>query len=132
MIKKIKQHLNYPSEKSKAGKTIELVVLSLLLAIVITPGLFYTDIMAHEFYHYVSNKEISEEICLDLNKPYSGHVKVTFNNEEELLKYESEGLNEEEKKAEIAGHIAAFIYLINAVVVVNWILMLIVRKHKGR
>ncbi|MBU4502525.1 MAG: hypothetical protein KKA79_08055 [Nanoarchaeota archaeon] len=129
---KIKQHLNYPSEKSKAGKTIELVVLSFLLSILIAPGLFFTDIMAHEFYHYAMHTEISEEICLDINKPYSGHVKIIFNNEEELLKYESEGLNEEEKMANIVGHGAAFLYLINAMVVVNWILMLIVRKQKER
>lgn len=110
----------------------ELVVFSFLLTLLIAPGLLYTDVMAHEFYHYAKHQDIAEEICLDMNKPYWGHVKISFNDEEELLKYESEQLNEEEKKANLFGHVASGIYLINSLVVVNWILMLISRRRREK
>ncbi|MBM3200694.1 hypothetical protein FJZ53_07170 [Candidatus Woesearchaeota archaeon] len=120
-------------EKRKRVKDLfELSVFSLLLALLIAPGLFYTDIMAHELYHYAKNKEITEEICIDINKPYWGHVKVGFEDEQALLKYRSEEMNKEERNANIFGHIASAIYLINALIVVNWMLMLVVRKQRSR
>ena len=122
-------------EESKKGmikfkKILELVVFSILLTLLVAPGLFYTDVMAHEFYHYLMHQDVAEEICIDINKPYWGHVKIMFNDQEELLKYESEQLNEEERKANIFGHIASGIYLINALIVVNWMILLIVRKQR--
>ena len=128
MKKKIKHYFKYHFDKEQAKKIGELTIFSFLLALLIAPGLFYTDIMAHEFYHYASHKNISEEICLDLNKPYSAHVKIIFDDAEELLKYEAEELDAEERRANIVGHTAAFFYLINAMVVVNWMLLLIIRS----
>ena len=122
-------------EESKKGmikvkKILELVIFSFLLTLLVAPGLFYTDVMAHEFYHYLMHQDVAEEICIDINKPYWGHVKIMFNDQEELLKYEAEQLNEEERKANIFGHIASGIYLINALIVVNWMILLIVRKQR--
>ncbi len=119
-------------KKTMFKKVLELVAFSFLLAILIAPGLFYTDVVAHEFYHYAKHQDVAEEICVDINKPYWGHVKISFENQEELLKYESESMNEEEKNADIFGHIASALYLINALVVVNWMLMLIVRRQRER
>lgn len=111
---------------------LELVVFSFLLALLIAPGLFYVDVLAHEFYHYLKHQDVAEEICIDINKPYWGHVKISFNDREELLKYESEQLNEEERNANIFGHIASAIYLVNALIVVNWMLLLLVRRQKEK
>lgn len=113
-------------------RILEIVVFSFLLALLIAPGLFYTDVVAHEFYHYVKHQDVAEEICIDVNKPYWGHVKVGFENSKDLLKYESEQLNEEERKANIFGHIASAMFLINALAVANWMLMLIVKRQREK
>jgi len=118
--------------KNKIKRVFELVVFSFLLAILITPGLFYKDVVAHEFYHYLRHQDVAEEICIDINKPYWGHVKISFENEEELLKYEAEELNEEERKANMFGHVASVMYLINALIVVNWMLMLVVKRQREK
>ncbi len=110
-------------------KVLELVVFSFLLSLLIIPGLFYTDVLAHEFFHYVSNKGIAEEICIDINKPYLGHVKVGFNEQKELLEYKWNEMDKEEKRANLFGHIVAGLYLINALVVVNWMLNLVVKRQ---
>lgn len=119
-------------ERSRLKNALELVVFSFLLALLIAPGLFYTDVIAHEFYHYLRHQDTAEEVCVDVNKPYWGHTKISFENEEELLKYESGQMNEEEKNANIFGHGVSVIYLVNALAVVNWMLMLIVRRQKER
>lgn len=111
---------------------IELVVFSFLLAILIAPGLFYTNVIAHEFYHYAKHQDVAEEICIDINKPYWGHVEIGFDNQKELLKYEVQELDEEEKNADIFGRVASVMYLVNALIVVNWMLLLIVRKQKKK
>lgn len=125
-----------PKESDEKGrrfkKFFEIIAFSFLLAILVAPGLFYTDVMAHEFYHYAQHQDIAEEICIDVNKPYGGYVKIIFENQEELLKYESERIDEEEQNAELFGHIASLLYLINALVVVNWMLMLVVRRQKEK
>jgi len=133
MAEKVLQKKEEETEKSsKFKKVFELTVFSFLLAILIAPGLFYTDVMAHEFYHYAKHQGVTEEICIDVNKPYWGHVKISFEDQEELLKYESELMNEEEKNANLFGHAASVLYLVNALVVVNWILTLIVRRQKEK
>lgn len=119
-------------KSSKFKKVFELTAFSFLLAILIAPGLFYTDVLAHEFYHYAKHQDVAEEICVDINKPYWGHVKISFENQEELLKYESESMNKEEKNADLFGHIASALYLVNALIVVNWMLMLVVRRQKEK
>jgi len=124
---KIEKKLNL-----KFKQIFELIVFSFLLTILIVPGLFYTDVIAHEFYHYAMHQDITEEICIDINKPYWGHVKVTFENEEELLKYESEQSSKEERNANLCGHIASGIYLINSLIVVNWMLILTLRRQKKK
>lgn len=118
--------------KIKLKNIFELIVFSFLLALLIAPGLFYTDVIAHEFYHYLKHQDVAEELCIDVNKPYWGHVKITFDNEEELLKYESEQLNKEERNANLFGHIASAMYLVNALIVVNWMLMLMIRRQREK
>jgi hypothetical protein len=131
MVEKVLQ--NEADEKSSRFKKVfELTAFSFLLAILIAPGLFYTDVVAHEFYHYAKHQDIAEEICIDINKPYGGHVKISFENQEELLKYESERMDKEEKNADLFGHITSALYLVNALVVVNWMLMLVVRRQKEK
>jgi len=132
MAKKILQKKEGHYKHVKLKRVFELTVFSFLLAILIAPGLFYTNVMAHEFYHYAKHHDVTEEICIDINKPYFGHVKISFENEEKLLKYESEQLSQEEKNANLFGHIASIIYLINALLVVNWMLMLIVKRQKEK
>ena len=119
-------------DRTKLKRIFELSVFSLLLALLIAPGLFYTDVIAHEFYHYIKHQDVAEEICIDINKPYWGHVKITFEDEEQLLKYESEQLDKEEKNANLFGHIASAMYLINALIVVNWMLMLMIRRQREK
>lgn len=119
-------------EKSTLKRVFELVVFSFLLSLVIFPGLFYTDVVSHEFYHYIQHQGIVEEICLDINKPYWGHVKVSFESEEEMLKYNAEQMSREERNANIFGHVASTMYLINALIVVNWMLMLLVKRQKEK
>jgi len=134
MLKKIlkkKQELENRFD-IRLNHIFELVVFSFLLTLLIAPGLFYTDVMAHEFYHYAQHKGISEEICIDINKPYLGHVKIAFEDKEELLEYEQEELGREEKRAEIFGHFASALYLVNALIVVNWMLKLTISKQKRR
>jgi len=131
-MKAKKEQKEVKKERSKLSKIFELVIFSSLLTLLIAPGLFYTDVIAHEFYHYIKHQDITEEICIDVNKPYWGHVKVDFGDQEELLKYETEQLTEEERKANIFGHIASVIYLLNAVAVVNWMLILIVKRQREK
>lgn len=132
MVEKTLPEKEVDKRINKFKKIFELVVLSFLLAILISPGLFYTDVIAHEFYHYAKHQDVAEEICIDINKPYWGHVKIEFENQEELLKYESGSLDEEEKNANLFGHIASALYLVNALIVVNWMLILLVKRQKER
>ena len=117
---------------SRLRCAIELTAFSFLLALLISPGIFYTNIIAHELYHYAKHQDIAEEICIDINKPYLGHVKVVFENEEDRLEYMSGHMDKEERNAQLFGHAASAMYIINAIVVVNWMLILIVRSQKGR
>lgn len=132
MVEKVLPKKEEVEKCSKFKRVFELTVFSFLLAILVAPGLFYTDVIAHEFYHYAKHQDVAEEICIDVNKPYWGHVKISFEDQEELLKYESELMNKEEKNANLFGHIASVLYLVNALVVVNWILTLIVRRQKEK
>ncbi|MDP2909096.1 MAG: hypothetical protein Q8N77_04800 [Nanoarchaeota archaeon] len=128
----IKKREGVEKGRSAFKKVFELVVFSLLLALLIAPGLFYTDVIAHEFYHYLKHQDVAEEICIDLNKPYLGHVKIRFDSEDQLLKYESEQQSKEEKNADLFGHVASAIYLVNALVVVHWMLWLVTRRNRGQ
>lgn len=132
MVEKVLQKKEEVEKRSRLKKVLELTVFSFLLAMLVAPGLFYTDVIAHEFYHYAKHQNTAEEICVDINKPYWGHVKISFENQDELLKYESENMTEEEKNADLFGHIASAMYLVNALVVVNWMLTLIVRRQKEK
>lgn len=128
----IQEEENVQEKKFEFKRIFEFVVFSFLLAFVIAPGLFYTDVMAHEFYHYLQHQDVTEEICIDVNKPYWGHVRINFENSEELLQYNAEQLNDEERKANIFGRIVSIMYLINALVVVHWILLLMIRRQKEK
>ena|SRR3989344_942634 len=110
---------------------IEFSVLFFLMLLMIIPGMMFVDVLAHEFYHFSRHKDVTEEICLDVNKPYQGHVSLSLPTKRIDLKYTNDAINEEERKANKFGKIASIFYLVNIIVVFNWIFLIMWRKING-
>ncbi len=104
---------------------IEMVVLMALLTLLILPGLMYIDILAHEAYHYLKHRDYAKEICLDVNSESLAHVTLLFPSGETIDK---ETLEREERKADKVGKVASVIYLVNAIIIINWIFLITVRR----
>ena len=104
------------------------IVIIVLLCILLIPGLIFTEILAHELYHAFSNKEYSEEICIDFNEPYAAHTVLRFENGSVMLEYENHVDLLEEEKAHKVGKFASIIYLILVSVVLFWFIYVIKRK----
>lgn len=110
---------------------IETLFLSILLAILILPGMYLVNLYAHESYHAYKHSAYSEKICIDFgeNTTFAAHTVVVFPNDT-LKDYTKEMQKKEEKNANRVGKIVAIIYLVIFVLIIAWLLSLARRYEK--
>ena len=114
---------------------MELLTLFFLFALLVIPGALYMEIITHEFFHVYKHQDYAKEICVDFNKPYTAHVTVQLPGKDQEYRYSPEQLaltdgdiEREEVQANRAGRFFSVLYLINALVVLNWIFILKLKK----
>ncbi|MAG48001.1 hypothetical protein CL617_05325 [archaeon] len=111
---------------------VEILILSLLGAIVILPGFFFWDIAGHELYHSYKNKEYAEKICINYNYPYASHTVVSFPDAEARENYNVQLEDKEERIANRVGRTAAILYMIIALLTFTWAISFIKKLDRKR
>ena len=114
--------------KKKHKFYLEMFLLAASIAIIIMPGMFLVNILAHESYHVVSHSQYAEKIYFDLNSKTLARTIIEFpdSSMNNLTKKEIE---KEEKLATRIGNAAAVIYLFLIALIIFW-LITFWRKHE--
>src|SRR3989338_7044900 len=113
-------------------RMIEILFLSIFGAVMILPGFFFWDIVAHELYHAYKHKPYTEKKCVNYNYPYASDVLVSFPDQETREKYNAEAEALEEIKANKIGRITAFAYIVLMLALLIWAINFVRRVDDGR
>lgn len=110
----------------------ETLFLAIVLAVLLLPGIYFVNLLAHESYHAHKHPGYAEKICINLggNESFEAHTVVNFLNDT-IKNYTQEMRDEEEKNASRVGRLAAIAYLVIFVVVAAWLLSLM-RRHEEK
>ncbi len=110
------------------------VLASVLMALVILPGILAVNLMTHELYHMISMKTVAKSVCIDINtKPYVAHVDLTFQNSTDMRAFVERQQNSNEYRAEVLGNIASIGYVVFAIVsvlLICWMMAVSVRPER--